>query len=380
MSRASTQKTENSKEHGLWRSIPLHTGSDYLNWLLLLSPVAIVIHYTLSLPPLLMFALAGLAIVPLAAALGDSTQAIAAHTSQSVGGLLNATMGNAAELIIAFIALFEGHVEVVKASLSGSIIGNALLVLGFCAFFGGIGREKQSFSRRNVMIDSTMLFVVIVGLIMPAVYDLSVLGSLTANSPSLEHLSVATAVVLILMYAMSMVFAFRGRGVAPTEARSGGEPQMSMAQAVFGLAVAAALIAFLSDILMAELESAKQALGISDLFMGVVIIAIIGNAAEHSTAVTAALRDQMDLALSIAAGSSSQIALFVAPVLVLVGYVSGHPMSLVFTPLEIAGIVLAVVVMVLIAADGETTWFEGAALVAVYVILALSFYFVPMNG
>jgi Ca2+:H+ antiporter len=153
-----------------------------------------------------------------------------------------------------------------------------------------------------------------------------------------------------------------------------------LARAIVGLALAAALIAFLSDILVGEIESAKQILGVSDLFMGVVIIAIIGNAAEHATAVAAARRNQMDLALSIAAGSSSQIALFVAPVLVFAGYLIGHPMSLIFTPLEIAGIVLAVVVMELIAADGETTWFEGAALLAVYMILALSFYFVPMNG
>jgi Ca2+:H+ antiporter len=380
MSSTSEQQTSTTNKSGVFRYIPLHTGSRYLNWLLLLSPAVIVIHYTLTLPPILMFTLAGVAIVPLAASLGDSTQAVAAQTSQSVGGLLNATMGNAAELIISFIALFEGHVEVVKASLSGSIIGNSLLVLGFCAFFGGLGREKQSFSRRNVMIDSTMLFVVVVALIMPAVYDLSVLGSLQANSPSLERLSVATSVILILMYAASMVFAFMGQSVAPTGTPAEGEPQISMARAIFGLVVAAALIAFVSDVLMAELESAKQAMGISDLFMGVIIIAIIGNAAEHSTAVTAALRDQMDMALSIAAGSSSQIALFVAPVLVLVGFASGHPMSLVFTPLEIAGVVLAVVVMVLIAADGETTWFEGAALVAVYLILAISFYFVPVSG
>jgi Ca2+:H+ antiporter len=380
MSRAGTRGTEKAKEHGLWRFIPLHTGSVSLNWLLLLSPVAIVIHYTLALPPLLMFALAGLAIVPLAAALGESTQAVAAHTSQSVGGLLNATMGNAAELIIAFVALGDGQVQVVKASLSGSIIGNALLVLGFCALVGGIGREKQTFSRKNVMINATMLFVVIVALIMPAVYDLSVFGALEANSPKLESLSLATAGVLIVMYAVSMIFSFTSHQAAPTEAPPQGEAQTSMARAIVGLALAAALIAFLSDILVGEIESAKQVLGVSDLFMGVVIIAIIGNAAEHATAVAAARRNQMDLALSIAAGSSSQIALFVAPVLVFAGYLIGRPMSLIFTPLEIAGIVLAVVVMELIAADGETTWFEGAALLAVYVILAFSFYFVPMSG
>jgi Ca2+:H+ antiporter len=374
------QSPNQFNEAGLWHFIPLHTGSRYLNWLLLLSPIVFVAHYALSLPPLLMFALAGLAIVPLAAALGESTNAVAEHTSQSVGGLLNATMGNAAELIISLIALLKDHVQVVKASLSGSIIGNALLVLGFCAFAGGIGREKQTFSRQNVMINSTMLFVVIVALVMPAVYDLTVFGSLKQNSPGLEHLSLATAAVLILMYALSLVFSFVTHQTAPTEPPSQGKTGVSMQRAIFGLAIAAALIALLSDILVGEIESAKQALGISDLFMGVIIIAVIGNAAEHSTAVTAARRDQMDLSLSIAAGSSSQIALFVAPVLVFVGYLTGHPMSLIFSPLEIAGIVLAVVVMALIATDGETTWFEGAALLAVYAILALSFYFVPSGS
>jgi Ca2+:H+ antiporter len=278
-------------------------------------------------------------------------------------------------MIIAVFAIRAGHEEIVKASLSGSIIGNILLVFGAAALVGGIGREKQTFSRNAMGINTTMLFISAIALIAPAIYELSQYGQLVAHTDVVEHLSLWTCIVLIALYALSILYTFG----TPEERgpRSHVAPTASKVFATTSLVLATLLIAWLSDVLVEQLEEAKHMLGWSNVFLGVVVVATVGNAAEHATAIIMAHRNKMDLAISIAAGSSAQIAMFVAPVLVFFGWAIGKPLSLIFTPLEIVGIALSVGVVHMITHDGETNWFEGAALLAVYAILAIAFYHVP---
>ena len=361
--------------NSLWRNFPLRTGHKALDALFVAMPVALVltvVHAT----PLWIFVASAVAIVPLAGALGYSTEELSVHLGERIGGLLNATLGNATELIIAIFALKAGHSEIVKASLSGSIIGNTLLVLGAACLAGGIRRDKQTFSRRDAGVNTTMLFIAVVALVMPAVFELSIFGHLSPNGPIVTKLSLATAIVLVIVYGLSLVYTLRPATVGAV-AEKHQSPDRSTTSLFVSLVIVTVLIAWLSDVLVAQIEAVKHSLGWSELFIGVVVIATIGNAAEHSTAVLMAMRDKMDLSVTIAAGSSTQIALLVAPVLVFISWMIGNPMSLLFTPLEITGIALSVFILDMIASDGETTWFEGAELMAVYVILALVFYFVP---
>jgi Ca2+:H+ antiporter len=362
----------------LWRNFPLRTGHTLLDVLLVAIPVAAALKFAHA-APLWVFAAVALAIVPLAGALGHATEDLAAHLGQKLGGLLNATLGNATELIIAIFALRGGHSEIVKASLSGSIIGNTLLVLGGAMLAGGIGRERQTFSRRDAGVNTTMLFIAVVALVMPAVFDLSIFGHLAPYGRTVTRLSLATAIVLVIVYGLSLVYTLTPGQTPAAQSEQENAPQRSVTSLVLSLLVSTALIAWLSDVLVAQIEAVKHSLGWSDLFLGVIVIATIGNAAEHSTAVLMAMRNKMDLAVTIAAGSSTQIALLVAPVLVFVSWLIGAPMSLIFTPLEITGIALSVLILDMIASDGETTWFEGAELIAVYLILAIAFYFVPVQ-
>jgi Ca2+:H+ antiporter len=248
---------------------------------------------------------------------------------------------------------------------------------------GGAKREKQTFSRTAVASNCTMLFIAVVALIMPAVYDISVFGNLKQQNPYLEELSLATSAVLILIYLISFFFMLKTHKSLfhhhedPHPERHRKQEEVSITRALIGLGLATVLIGFLSEFLVSEIDMLTKTFGLTEVFVGVIIVAIIGNAAEHSTAVLAARNNQMDLAMSIAVGSSTQIALFVAPVLVFSSVLVGHPMSLVFSPLEIASVVLSVLIVEMISYDGETNWFEGAQLLAVYIILAISFYFVP---
>lgn len=357
-----------------WGKFPLRTSHGILNWLLLFVPIALILGYTEKISPLLLFVLAGLGIIPLAGVLGEATEDLASHLGQGLGALLNATMGNATELIIAIVSLRAGHAEVVKASLSGSIIGNVLLVLGLSVLVGGWRRDKQQFSRQTAAVSSTMLFIAVVALVMPAVFSLSVFGELREHAKTIEDMSLWTSLVLIVVYLLSLRFVF-GTHAAKHELTPKSERPVRSALVALGLATI--LIALLSEILVAQIDATKQALGLSDLFLGVVVVAIIGNAAEHATAIFMAIENKMDLALGIAIGSSAQIALLVAPLLVFYSWFIHKPMSLLFMPLEIAGIAVAVLIVEMISSDGETTWFEGVQLLAVYLILAVAFYFVP---
>ena len=329
--------------------------------------------------PVAVFVVSCLAIVPLAGIMGEATESLAHRAGPGVGGLLNATFGNAAELIIGFIALRAGEAEVVKASITGSIIGNMLMVLGLSMFLGGLRHHEMRFSRLAGETGSGMMVLAVVALVIPAIY-----AQVTrhAQPEHVESISLDISWVLILSYLASLVFQFRTHH--SLFAVEGGEPPAraehgrsgSIARSVLVLLAAAALTGAVSEFLVGALDAAGTALGLRKVFMGVVVVAVVGNAAEHSTAIVVALKNKMDLALGIAMGSSMQIALFVAPVLVIAGHATGRPLGLEFTLLEVAAVVLSVFAVANLVQDGKTNWFEGVQLLAIYCILAVTFFFV----
>jgi Ca2+:H+ antiporter len=337
--------------------------------------VAIAMEF-MHISGLWMFIVSAAAIIPLAGIMGEATEELAHHMGPSAGGLLNATFGNAGELIIAFFALRAGHPEVVEASITGSIIGNVLLVFGLSAFVGGLGRERQTFNRTIAGSNNTMMLLAVAALIMPAVFSIVVFGSLQQAQPKVEVLSRWTAVVLIGIYAAGLVFSLvtHRNLFGAMEQRP---PRLGKGAALGVLLVATGVVAWLSEIFVGAIEPATHALGMSQLFVGVMVVAIIGNSAEHAAAVMLAKRNQMDLALSVSVGSSVQIALLVAPILVLSAPLLGQHLSLVFNPFEIAAVVLSVLVAAMVVLDGETNWFEGLQLLGLYAILGLAFYFIP---
>ncbi|MBN8732142.1 MAG: calcium/proton exchanger [Acidobacteria bacterium] len=349
-----------------------------LNWLLVFVPVAAWLEFAQPESHTAIFACACLAILPLAGWLGRATEHIATHTGEGVGGLLNATFGNAAELIIALIALKKGLFDVVKASLTGSIIGNVLLVMGLSMLAGGLKYPTQNFNAGGARSQATMLILAVIALVVPAGFHY--MGGAEAVK-SEAGLSLEIAIVLLVCYALSLLFSLRThhhlfKGSGDPEAHHGGAWPVGRALAV--LAGATALIAWMSEILVGAVEQTAHSLGMTSVFVGVIVVAIIGNAAEHSTAILMARENRMDLSLGIAIGSSIQIALFVAPLLVVVSYfIAPRPMDLVFTPAEVMASVLAVAISAQIASDGESNWFEGVQLLAVYVILGIAFYFLP---
>jgi Ca2+:H+ antiporter len=329
--------------------------------------------------PLFIFLASALSLIPLASLLGEATEQLAAHSGAAVGGLLNATLGNATEIILGILALWSGHIEVVKASITGSIIGNLLLVFGLAVLLAGIKQPTLSFDRTAMGANTSMLFLAVVALVMPAVFGVSVYGKLEPSSAIINRLSLMTSLVLLLSYFASLVFIFRThknlfRAEEPLPA------EISRRAAVTILVMTTVLIAVASELLVGQIEFVTRTFGWTELFLGIVVVASVGNAAEHSTAVTVALKGKMDLALGVAIGSSTQIALFVAPLLVLVSQLRPVPMSLVFHPLEIASVILSVGVVSLVSGDGETNWFEGLQLLSVYIILAVFFYFLPAAG
>ena len=352
-----------------------------LNWLLGFVPTAVILSLSHGAESLT-FVAACLAIIPLAGWLGHATEHLAERTGEGIGGLLNATFGNAAELIITLMALRSGLYEVVKASITGSIIGNILLVLGAALLAGGVRYKSQRFNPAGARSYSTMLTLAAIALIVPAVFHFVGGQQLGLRE---RDLSLEISIVLILTYAASLLFSLHThKQLFVGEARAAGEIESASAHQVWGLprsltvlSIATLLIVWMSEILVHSVEAAAAAFGMSQVFIGVIVVAVIGNAAEHSTAIIVALKNRMDLSLGIAIGSSIQIALFVAPVLVFASYFIGPtPMDLVFTPLEVVAIGLSVLITGQIASDGESNWLEGTQLLAVYAILALAFYFV----
>ena len=355
--------------------------SSPINVLLVAAPVSWFLGVTSQESPWV-FLTAAVALIPLAGLIGLGTEQLARRSGPGWGGFLNATFGNAAELIIAVVALRSGHVELVKASITGSIVGNLLLVLGLSFFVGGLGRRSQRFHRTAATNTAAMLFLGVVALVMPAVFDLSVYGSLDTESPALNRLSFWSAIVLIVAYAGSLIYAFTSQRdlFRSTDEGEHDEPVLPTAVAVAVLAAGTLLTTVQAELLVGAMEPALARFAFTELFVGVIVIALIGNAAEHYSAVTAARRDEMTLAVEISIGSSAQIALLVAPALVLYSFAIGRPMSLLFNGFEITAIALSVLATSIVVTDGESNWVEGLQLLSVYLILALAFYFVPASG
>ncbi len=333
-----------------------------------------------------MFSAAALGVIPCAAVMGEATEAIAAKSGPGIGGLLNVTFGNAPELIIAFFALLEGLQEVVKASIVGSIIGNVLLVMGAAMVVGGWSRDKQTFSQTAANAQSAMLTLALAALIFPALFQLIHGGSLPGVGDEhvdfgsdLEKLSLGVALVLLVSYAAGLWFSLRTHRAVFNP--YGGEDEEEahhwpVKRAAIYLALAAVAVGVMSEILVGSISEASEDIGLSEFFVGVFIVAIVGNAAEHWVAVLVAAKDKMDLAVNIAIGSSAQIALFVAPVLVLLSFVVGDdPMALVFNGYELGALLFAVLIANLVTQDGESNWFEGVQLLSLYAVLGLVFYF-----
>ncbi len=347
-----------------------------LNLLLVLAPACWAILAGAPQSPWV-FATAAISLVPLAGLIGLATEQLAARTGPAWGGFLNATFGNAAELIIAIVALNNRHVALVKASITGSIVGNLLLVLGLSFFAGGLGRRSQKFHRMAATNTAAMLFLAVVALVMPAVFDLALYGTLAARPPIIDRLSFWSALILIAAYIGSLIYAFTAQRDL---FRSIHEPEaaiLSTAAAVALLGGATVLTTVQAEILVRGMEPALARFGFSELFAGVIVVALIGNAAEHYSAIAAARRDQMTLAVEIAVGSSAQIALLVAPALVLYSWTIGRPMSLVLNPLEITAVTVSVLATAMVVVDGESNWVEGLQLLSVYLILAVAFYLMP---
>jgi Ca2+:H+ antiporter len=344
-----------------------------LDALLVFVPAAIVVHLALPEAATAAFLLSAAAVVPLAGLMGRATEALASRVGTAIGGLLSAALGNAAELILALTALRAGELEVVKASLTGSIIGNLLLVFGAALIAGGARREKQTFNVTAAGAGNATLYLAAVALVLPALLH-------HGNDPHPETkvpTSVAISVILLALYFLSLLFSLRTHAhLFEAEAAEADEThRWSMRRAVAVLVGATAAVAVVSEILVASLEGASHTLGLSRVFVGVIVVAVVGNAAEHSTAVLMALKNKMDLALQIAVESSKQVALFVAPVLVFTGLLMGQPMDLVFTPLEVVAVGVSTGAITLVAIDGQSNWLEGAMLVAVYAVLGVSFFF-----
>jgi len=340
---------------------------------LLMSALGIVLDFGIHVDKNVVFVVSAIAILGLAWVVGLSTERLGSLTGPRVGGILNATFGNIAELIIAFFALQAGLIEVVKASLTGSIIGNLLLVLGASILVGGLRHGIQTFSARVASSNASLLVLAVIGLFVPAVFAFTT----NPEQGTLTEESVLIAFALIAGYVLSLVYQFTN----PDETLGGhgesaghGGPAWTVRVAVIVLIVAAALLAVLSEILVDSIETFIESFGLSAFFVGVVIVPTIGNLAEHLVAVQLAAKDKMEFAMAVSFGSSLQVALFVAPVLVIIGALLGQPMDLVFTPLEVAAVAAAVGISALIALDGESNWLEGALLTLVYIILAISFF------
>jgi Ca2+:H+ antiporter len=341
-----------------------------------LSLLTIVMEHLLHIEGTPVFIVSAAAILGLAYVVGISTERLGALTGPQVGGILNATFGNIAELIIAFFALRAGLLEVVKATITGSIIGNLLLVLGASLVVGGLKNGHQRFNEKVAGLDATLLVLAVIGLFIPAVFAAS--GARSPESPGRPEENVVVAIVLIVLYFLALIYRFRH----PSEVLGGGGheeahagPPWPAPVAIAVLAVTAILLAVTSEALVGAIEPFLDAFHLTPLFVGVILIPTIGNLAEHLVAVQLAYKDRMDFAMAVAIGSSLQVALFVAPVLVLLGVVIGQHMDLVFTPLEVAGVAVAAGIAALIAIDGESNWLEGALLLGVYTILAVSFFF-----
>ncbi len=357
--------------------------------LLIFIPISIAAQLLEWEAPII-FITSAVAIIPLAGWMGIATEEIAVVLGPNLGGLMNATFGNATELIIGIVALNAGLIDVVKASITGSIIGNLLLVMGLSMFLGGLRFKEQQFQPIVARLNASAMNLAVIAMLVPTAVDVTSTG---IQEKTMQTLSGAVAIVLIGVYILTLLFSMKTHsylydvGVAESESQESGESnsteepsehKISLWPWVMVLLVATLAVAFESELLVDSLEEATSSLGLSALFTGVILVPIIGNAAEHATAVTVAIKNKMDLSVSVAVGSSLQIALFVAPVLVLAGVLLGQPMDLNFNPFELVAVVVAVLIANSVSSDGRCDWLEGALLLAAYTVLGLAFYFHPV--
>lgn len=328
------------------------------------------------------FGLSALGVIPMAHYIGESTEALAAYTGPRLGGLLNATLGNAAELIITIFAIREGLLALVLASITGSILGNLLLVLGMSMVIGGIRNGRQSFDRRQASNNAILLVLAVIALVIPSMLS-HYIGPDT--SPEVEALSLGVAGIMILLYGLGIFYSYRTSGGPVKDPLKGAgvktvHTRWSMRTALAVLLGSTLGVAYLSEILVGAVEPVVESLGISEFFLGIILIPLIGNVAEHLVAVQVAAQNKMDLSVEISVASSLQIALFVAPVLVFVSLLMGNPMQLIFNQFELLALIAGVLIAALVSADGESNWLEGAELLAIYAILGLAFYLLPVGG
>lgn len=353
----------------------------FLYPLLVLIPIALLLDFVFHAPGTVIFVVSGLALVPLAALLGQATEQLALYTGPRIGALIQSTLGNAAELIITIVALRAGLLTVVKASITGSILGNVLLVLGASLLLGGTKHGQQRFDRNLAGTSSTMMTLAVAALAIPAIFSI---GGERLDATRIEELSVGVAIVLILVYVCYLAMIVFGvgqrRGAGPATATAAAEeehPEWSRSRAIVTLVLATLAIVAMSEILVGSIEEVGRTWGLTEAFLGVMIVPLIGNVAENLVAVQAALANKMDLSLSISLGSSLQIALFVAPVLVFVSLLAGHPLSLLFNVYELGALAVAVGIASFIAMDGESNWLEGVQLLAIYAIIGVAFFLLP---
>lgn len=359
-----------------------------IKFLLIFVPIAIIANFVLHLDPVLVFILAALGVIPLADLIGEATEELAIHTGPKLGGLLNATLGNAAELIITIFALREGLLDLVRASITGSILGNLLLVLGLSILLGGWKHGLQIFDRRTAGLNATMLILAVVALAVPSLFDVAI----QENRAAELGLSEGVAVIMIVLYGLSVLYAFThsapshphgdtaGAAAPPVPVEEEHKAKWSVRTSLLILGAATIGIAVLSEALVSSVEPVTAQLGLTEFFIGIIIIPLVGNIAEHLVAVQVALKNKMELSLAVSLGSSLQVALFVAPVLVFISLLmngSGQSLLLVFNNFELIALIAASVVAAFIALDGESNWLEGAMLLAVYIIIALAFFYLP---
>ena len=342
----------------------------FFNALLIFVPVTFVLHFY-PVSPTVTFIVSALAIVPLAKYIGEATEELSVYTGPALGGLLNATFGNATELIIGIFALRAGLIEVVKASITGSILGNLLLVLGTAIFFGALKKKSQTFNATAAKANGSTLLVAVIALVIPAIF----LSSTGAPSTTVFTLSLFVSCVLIMTYVANLFFSLHTHKHLYMEEVGKVEARWSIAKSVIILLISTVLVAFMSEILVGTIQPLVAHLGWSEIFIGVVFVAIIGNAAEHTSAITMAIKDKMDLALAVSIGSATQVAMLVAPLLVFISLFFPVHMSFVFNILELAAIIFSVFIVNAVIEDGESNWLEGVQLVAAYLIIAVAFFF-----
>lgn len=374
--------------------------SSIIYFLLIFVPITIILEY-IHAEQLILFVVAAISLIPLAKLIGDSTEHLASHYGATLGSLLNVTFGNAAEIIIAIVAINAGLLELVKASITGAILGNILLIFGLSIMTSGFKFKEQFFNKENVGMQASMLFLAIIGLTIPTILATTVLNpEMELNQIKIQFLSDALAFLLLAVYIAGLIFTFfthkhlfttrlvdqdvnrivvkeKNNNIEENPQQLEIHKEWSKKKSFILLGLSMAGVIVISEILVGSIEVVTAEFGFGELFVGAIIIGIVGNAAEHSSAILLARKGKMDLSIGIAAGSGTQIALFVVPILVIAGILLNRPFTLVFTGFEIISVLLAAIIMNLIAHDGKSNWFEGVMLIAVYIIIAIGFFFIP---